>query len=159
MKTWNYVRALAVGMALALLVAAPLYAGGISLADDNALIASAGGTSPTSPTILVATGIVAAAVAGELALQSVPRAGSVHVAGEPVGLEQRCVRCGRLLVDYSNAHVAESRITEARPFFFRTASTVAEAGNGLVTYNLADGPPPAEDPLCTIAPRGTPGVH
>ncbi len=93
----------------------------------------------------------------------VPRAGSVHVAGAAVGLEQRCSRCGILLVDYRETSVmtGAARLNEARPIFFTEGRAVLDTGSGFVTHNLAESstsPATRFDPLCRIAPKGTRGV-
>lgn len=87
-------------------------------------------------------------------------AGSVHVAGDPAGLEQRCARCGIVLVDYANLdQVVEGRITEARPFFFPVAGAVQDVGAGMVVvaHRTVD-PVAIRAAFCRLAPAGTPGV-
>lgn len=92
-----------------------------------------------------------------------PQPGSVHVAGGAVGLEQRCSRCGILLVDYRETSIPTEggRINEARPIFFTEGRAVLDTGAGFVTHNLAESstsPTTRFDPLCRIAPKGTRGV-
>lgn len=94
--------------------------------------------------------------------RTAPAAGSIHVAGEPVGLEQRCVRCGLKLVDFGIVESVDAlaRVNEARPIFFTQGRAVRQTASGFETYDLGVAVTAAGeiDGLCTLAPRGTPGV-